>query len=182
MNMSPLFSLLLTFFLIRMASMNAQVEASKEFKVGDDDGWRQPGENETGLYNQWAAKNRFHVGDSLRFQYTNDSVLVVEKFGYFHCNMTHPISTFHNSNTVIGLDKTGPTYFISGDPDHCKNGQRLVIEVMGPHSTPHFHPFIAAPPVSYMAVSPSPLASSGESAPVTMVSGLLALVVTFVTP
>ncbi|GFZ11775.1 hypothetical protein Acr_23g0001600 [Actinidia rufa] len=153
MNMAPLFSLLLTFFLIRMASMNAQVEASKEFKVGDANGWRQPGENETGLYNQWAAKNRFHVGDSLRFH-----------------------------NTVIDLDKPGPAYFISGDPDHCKNGQRLVIEVMGPHSTPHFRPFIAAPPVSSMAVSPSPLASSGESAPVTMVSGLLALVVTFVTP
>ncbi|GFZ08073.1 hypothetical protein Acr_19g0010100 [Actinidia rufa] len=180
--MASLFSLLLTFFLIRMASMNAQVEASKEFKVGDAEGWRQPGENETGLYNQWAAKNRFRVGDSLRFQYKNDSVLVVEKWGYFHCNMTHPISTFNNNNTVIDLNKPGPTYFISGDPGHCKNGQRLVIEVMGPHLTPPIRPSIAAPPVSYIAVSPSPLASSGESTSVALVSVLLALVVTLVTP
>ncbi|KAL7207946.1 hypothetical protein ACSBR1_029825 [Camellia fascicularis] len=54
-----------------------------------------------------------------------------DKWGYFHCNMSNPISTFNNgNNTVVSLDKPGPMYFISGDPDHCKNGQRLVIQVM----------------------------------------------------
>ncbi|KAK0597223.1 hypothetical protein LWI29_023152 [Acer saccharum] len=46
------------------ASMHG-VEAVKEFKVGDDIGWQEPGNNNTSVYSQWAGKNRFHVGDSL---------------------------------------------------------------------------------------------------------------------
>ncbi|KAI8013616.1 Early nodulin-like protein 2 [Camellia lanceoleosa] len=91
----------------------------------------QPSDNHTAFYDQWAATNRFLVGDSLRFEYKNDSVLVVDKCGYFHCNISNPISIFNNgNNTVVSLDKPGPMYFVSGDPDHCKNGQRLVIQVM----------------------------------------------------
>lgn len=50
----------LVFLLMNEAAVNA-----KEFKVGDDLGWREPNTNDTLLYNHWAATNRFHVGDSL---------------------------------------------------------------------------------------------------------------------
>lgn len=40
--------------------------SAEEFKVGDAVGWRQPSQNETDLYNHWAANKKFHVGDSLR--------------------------------------------------------------------------------------------------------------------
>lgn len=41
------------------------VEAVKDFKVGDEFGWQEPGHNNTATYSQWATRNRFHVGDSL---------------------------------------------------------------------------------------------------------------------
>uniref|UniRef100_A0A5B7CDQ7 Phytocyanin domain-containing protein n=1 Tax=Davidia involucrata TaxID=16924 RepID=A0A5B7CDQ7_DAVIN len=178
-NMASFLGLLISTSFIILAAMNAPVGASKEFKVGDAEGWRQPGVNETSLYNQWAAMNRFHVGDSLRFEYKNDSVLVVDKWGYYHCNTSNPISAFNDGNSVLNLDRPGPIYFISGTPDHCKNGQRLVVDVMHPISqTP---PSIATPPLPYLAVSPSPspLSSAGVvSVSVALISVLIALIIT----
>ncbi|GMP85882.1 hypothetical protein CsSME_00038878 [Camellia sinensis var. sinensis] len=132
-NMASFFGLFSTFlFILLTAAINTpSVGAFKEFRVGDSKGWRQPSDNHTAFYDQWAATNRFLVGDSLRFEYKNDSVLVVDKWGYFYCNMNNPISTFNNgNNTIVSLDMPRPTYFVSGDPDHCKNDQRLVIQVM----------------------------------------------------
>ncbi|XP_038713472.1 mavicyanin-like [Tripterygium wilfordii] len=127
-------SLLGLFCLVFLSQMNGMVvDASKELKVGDELGWQEPPPNNTAIYTQWAAKNRFLVGDSLFFEYQNDSVLVVDKFGYYHCNTSNSVSAFDNGKTVIKLDKPGPSYFISGIPDHCKNGQRLLADVMGPH-------------------------------------------------
>jgi hypothetical protein len=36
------------------------------FEVGGDDGWVVPPASDGGMYNQWASKNRFLVGDSVR--------------------------------------------------------------------------------------------------------------------
>ncbi|CAL5327802.1 unnamed protein product [Camellia sinensis] len=179
-NMASLFGLFSTFlFILLTAAINTpSVGAFKEFRVGDSEGWQQPGDNHTAFYDQWAATNRFLVGDSLRFEYKNDSVLVVDKWGYFHCNMSNPISTFNNgNNTVVSLDNPGSMYFISGDPDHCKNGQRLVIQVMTLHSISNSPPSIATSPESYLAESPSPLSSSGASVSVS-VTFMISVVVT----
>lgn len=65
--MAPsLFSLFGTCMLL-LASTNDGfgVEAETEFKVGDDFGWQEPVNNNTAMYTQWAARNRFRVGDSL---------------------------------------------------------------------------------------------------------------------
>ncbi|KAL5699431.1 hypothetical protein ACHQM5_030337 [Ranunculus cassubicifolius] len=40
-------------------------DASKQFKVGESIGWQMPDENNTAIYSQCAANNRFLVGDSL---------------------------------------------------------------------------------------------------------------------
>ncbi|CAI9757619.1 unnamed protein product [Fraxinus pennsylvanica] len=126
----------------------APVTAAEELAVGGGAGWRQPGANETEMYSHWAATRRFRIGDSLRFEYKNDSVVVVDKWGYYHCNASHPISVYNTGNTIINIEKSGPMYFVSGDPEHCKNGQRLLVEVIRVHQD---------------SPAPSPLSSAASS-------------------
>ncbi|PIN15445.1 hypothetical protein CDL12_11906 [Handroanthus impetiginosus] len=130
--------------------------AAEEFKVGGYDGWRQPSTNESEMYSHWASKQRFHIGDSLGFEYKNDSVLMVDKWGYYHCNLSHPISVFKDRNTVVNLERPGPVYFVSRDPDHCKNGQRLMVEVIVPYRSPQ--PYMDASP----GPAPAPFSGAGS--------------------
>ncbi|XWS11969.1 hypothetical protein CRYUN_Cryun37aG0050400 [Craigia yunnanensis] len=159
--------------------MNGSVEASKHFRVGDHIGWQQPSTNKTAIYSQWATSKRFHVGDSLSFEYQNDSVLVVEKWDYYHCNTNKPISSFNNGKTVFNLDRPGLFYFISGAPDHCKRGQKLLIQVMSLHPRAESPPSIANPPEVGLAPGPHP--SSGLVVTMTLSSVFVALIVTVVT-
>ncbi|KAF8025621.1 hypothetical protein BT93_F2457 [Corymbia citriodora subsp. variegata] len=147
-------------------AMEAKVEAAREFRVGGGEGWHEPAELNSSLYSDWATRNRFHVGDSLNFEYKNDSVLVVDKWSYYHCNTSNPVAAFNNGNSTFTLDKPGFFYFISGATNHCKNGQRLIVDVMSPHriSTP---PSIANPPQAGAGgLSPyaSPLSSASSGA------------------
>ncbi|KAK1313119.1 hypothetical protein QJS10_CPA06g00782 [Acorus calamus] len=120
----------------------------------------------------------------LDFVYNNDSVLAVDKAGYYHCNMSHPYATFNDGNTTIALDRPGIFYFVSGYPDHCKNGQRLIVRVLALHP-PSPSPTGGLPP-SGAAEPPSPSPSSSSAAtsvPVaalgsTFVSLVVAMVVT----
>ena len=43
----------------------AAAAAAFQFKVGGERGWAKPNGNESETYNEWATRNRFHVGDSL---------------------------------------------------------------------------------------------------------------------
>ncbi|XP_047332031.1 early nodulin-55-1-like [Impatiens glandulifera] len=150
-------------------------EASMEFKVGGLEGWRQPFENETAIYIQWASNNRFHVGDSLRFEYNNnknkdsysDSVIVVDKYCFYHCNSSSCTAAvvYEDGNTTIRLEKTGPAYFISGNITHCKQGQRLVIQVMSSSSIYDSPPSIALPPDSSSSSSSSNTNTAAAAAP-----------------
>ncbi|KAL7099928.1 hypothetical protein ACP275_09G117500 [Erythranthe tilingii] len=82
------------FIILAITSSSPAATVAKEFKVGGDEGWRQPAANDTEMYTRWASTMRFHFGDSLRFEYKNDSVVVVDKWGYYHCNSKiHLIST-----------------------------------------------------------------------------------------
>ncbi|KAF2301170.1 hypothetical protein GH714_020621 [Hevea brasiliensis] len=132
------------------------------------------------MYTQWAERNRFQVGDSLLLGYKNDSVFQVDKWGYYHCNTSKPIVAFNNRRSIFNLDRPGPFYFIIGAPNHCKNGQRLIVEVMGlHHQRSHSPPFIATPSDSYQ-LAPSPQPSSGEVVSVRLVSVLVVLLATLV--
>ncbi|WJZ94530.1 hypothetical protein VitviT2T_013377 [Vitis vinifera] len=168
--------------LIVLVAMNSSAGAATEFRVGDADGWRKPGVNETAMYEQWAKRNRFQVGDSLSFEYKNDSVLVVDKWDFYHCNSSSPISSFKNGKSVIKLERPGSFYFISGDPEHCKSGQRLVISVMALHPISQSPPAIALPPGNYFPISPSPspLSSSGVLVSATLVPLLMAFIANLV--
>lgn len=109
------------------------------------------------------------------FEYKNDSVVEVEKWGYFHCDASKPIVAFNNGHGVFKLDRPGPFFFISGTLNHCKGGQRLQIEVMGLH---HHSPLIATPPAAQPA--PSPQQSSGVSVSMTRGSSSALLIGTLI--
>ncbi|CAA7407783.1 unnamed protein product [Spirodela intermedia] len=101
-----------------------------EFRVGGARGWHKPTGNETETYNEWARRNRFHIGDALYFRYENDSVLAVDYDGYSRCNTTAAALKFNDGDTTFELYRHGFFFFISGKPGHCEAGQKLVVRVM----------------------------------------------------
>ncbi|KAG6634747.1 hypothetical protein I3843_12G137600 [Carya illinoinensis] len=140
-----------TIFCIALVAVSA---SSFQFQVGGERGWIKPSGNETQThYDKWATNNRFHVGDTLYFRYRNDSVLAVNYTDYKNCIVLNPISKFSDGNTVLRIDRYGFYYFISGQPGHCKGGQKLVIRVMVQSSE------VAKTP----RTAPSPKANTGDS-------------------
>ncbi|XP_047953491.1 mavicyanin-like [Salvia hispanica] len=114
------------------ASFAITAASAFQFEVADEIGWSKPTGKERETYNEWAAQNRFHIRDTLHFHYAKDSVLVVTSADYLTCNATNPIAEFDDGSTVYELDRPGFFYFISGQPGHCKSGQRLIVRVMHP--------------------------------------------------
>ncbi|KAK1404961.1 Phytocyanin domain-containing protein [Heracleum sosnowskyi] len=137
---------------------------SYQFEVGGDEGWIEPSSaNFTSdiddPYNVWAAQNRFRIGDTIHFRYENDSVLVVGNEDYENCTTTNAISEFNDGDTVFEFKRSGFFYFISGQPDHCTAGQKMIIDVVHPsestraHQQPH--PPESAPAPGVHALGPS---------------------------
>ncbi|KAL1566966.1 mavicyanin-like [Salvia divinorum] len=114
------------------ASVVVMAASAYQFEVRDEIGWSKPTGKERETYNEWAAQNRFHIRDTLHFSYAKDSVLVVTSADYLKCNASNPIDEFDDGSTVYELDRPGFFYFISGQPGHCKSGQRLIVRVMHP--------------------------------------------------
>ncbi|KAL3637540.1 hypothetical protein CASFOL_018708 [Castilleja foliolosa] len=135
------------------ASLAAVLVSGFQFQVGGPKGWRTPTGDEPETYNEWAAKNRFHIGDTLYFKYEKDSVLVVSSADYLKCNTSNPVSKFEDGKTVFRFNRSGPFYFISGQPGHCKLGQRLIVRVI--------HPRLAPSPAPVVAPAPAPGGDSG---------------------
>eukprot|EP00258_Populus_trichocarpa_P020727 XP_024436746.1 early nodulin-like protein 1 isoform X2 [Populus trichocarpa] len=103
--------------------------AYNSFYVGGNDGWViNPSES----YNHWAERNRFQVNDSLVFKYNkgSDSVLRVTKDDYNSCNTKKPLKTMDSGSSVFQFDKSGPFFFISGNEDNCRKGQKLIVAVL----------------------------------------------------
>ncbi|KAG0537261.1 hypothetical protein BDA96_03G133500 [Sorghum bicolor] len=129
------------FFLLAPAAAADAADAAApqglEFHVGGPRGWRVPDANTS--YGWWAMNNRFRVGDHLYFKYANDSVLLVDRTAFDACNTTEPLATFADGATRFVLDRPGFFCFISGEPGHCEEGQRLIVRVM-------VHPAIVATP------------------------------------
>ncbi|GAV68825.1 Cu_bind_like domain-containing protein [Cephalotus follicularis] len=128
----------LSFFYFMLICMIVVSVSSFQFEVGGERGWIKPTGNETETYNEWATQNRFHVGDTLYFGYKKDSVLLVNSTSYNNCTVSNPISKFENGSTKFRFDRYGIFYFISGQPDNCKAGQKLIVRVM-------VHPMFISP-------------------------------------
>lgn len=87
------------------------------------------------------------------FKYANDSVLLVNHDEYKQCSTESPASRFTDGDTKFKFDRAGPLYFISGAPDHCEAGQRMMVHVVA-HST-----LAAAAPAKPPASSAAPSAA-----------------------
>ncbi|KAL5226408.1 hypothetical protein ABZP36_014673 [Zizania latifolia] len=90
---------------------------------------------------------------SADFKFENDSVLVVDRAAFDVCNATEPIARFADGSTTVRLDRPGFFCFISGEPGHCEEGQKLVVRVM-------VHPAVQA-----AAASPGPAYAPATSQP-----------------
>ncbi|MQM08930.1 hypothetical protein Taro_041787 [Colocasia esculenta] len=145
------FAFLACFALVSTAS-------ALEFRVGGLRGWHKPTGNDSETYNEWARRNRFHVGDSVYFKYQNDSVLLVDYDHYSQCNLSNPLHKFGGRNGTFTFNRHGFFYFISGQPGHCSAGQKLVIRVM-------VHSMNAASPQLAPAAAPTSRGSSPSTSP-----------------
>ncbi|KAJ0745086.1 putative Phytocyanin domain, cupredoxin [Helianthus annuus] len=130
----------LTIFFSIFFALISFVSAITEYTVGDDMGWRIPAPNETELYNVWASKRRFYVGDSLRFRYTYDSLVIVDKFGFYHCDSSKAIRYYNEGDDVIVLYMPGCMYFTSGEAEECKQGLKMAVQVLNSGPKPEFPP------------------------------------------
>ncbi|KAF4386347.1 hypothetical protein F8388_019974 [Cannabis sativa] len=102
-----------------------------DFAVGDEYGWKTPkSKNDSQIFNNWASKNRFIVGDTLHFEYDKDSVLAVTEEEYEKCYSSHPVYFSNNGDSVFHFDRPGLFYFISGVSGHCERGQKMIIKVL----------------------------------------------------
>ncbi|KAG4159516.1 hypothetical protein ERO13_D02G178800v2 [Gossypium hirsutum] len=138
-----------------------------KFYVGGRDGWVvSPSEN----YNHWAERNRFQVNDTLFFKYKkgSDSVLLVTREDYFSCNTKNPIQSLTEGDSLFTFDRSGPFFFITGNADNCKKGQKLIVVVMAVRHKPQQQPPSPSPSsaVTTAPVSPPTLPIPETNPPV----------------
>ncbi|CAO2823601.1 unnamed protein product [Amaranthus hypochondriacus] len=106
-----------------------RVEAQVHHVVGQDPGW----EVATNIAS-WASGRDFFVGDFLWFSYSNslDKDYVVEvksKEEFESCDVSNPIKMYTNGLDQISLQEEGIRYFASANPDKCKNGLKLPVQI-----------------------------------------------------
>ncbi|GLT72103.1 hypothetical protein SLA2020_440630 [Shorea laevis] len=139
---------------------------AREFTVGNSR-WEVP-TTSAQSYNQWAENNRFQIGDSLVFVYSpdKDSVLEVTKDAYDNCGTDTPVTKYTDGHTIVGLNRSGSFYFISGNKDNCLKGEKLIVVVMADRSNSSAPPTASppTPPATPPASVPAP-APAGESPP-----------------
>ncbi|QCD87730.1 Cupredoxin [Vigna unguiculata] len=153
-----LFSMIPTLLLVASSSPRFQAEA-RQYDVGGRDGWvAKPSED----YNHWAQRNRFQVNDTLHFKYNKgiDSVVVVKKEDFDSCNINNPIQKMDDGDSIFPLSHSGLFYFVSGNLDNCKIGQKLIVLVMAVRQP---HPVTAPPPTT--TLPPQTVPATGLTSP-----------------
>ncbi|KAG5033242.1 hypothetical protein AAZX31_06G272400 [Glycine max] len=147
--------------LILMAPMLLLHVVARQFDVGGKDGWvLKPTED----YDHWAQRNRFQVNDTLHFKYNKgiDSVVVVKKEDFDSCNINNPIQKMDGGDSTFQLSNSGLFYFISGNLNNCKNGQKLIVLVMAVRQP---IPKAAPPPASILPPQKIPATDLTSPAP-----------------
>ncbi|KAE9458347.1 hypothetical protein C3L33_09745, partial [Rhododendron williamsianum] len=121
----------LLFFSLFLISMAPLLVSADQFTVGGEKGWAKPTGNDSETYNEWASQNRFHVGDeACNIQVPKGLSAGSEQRRLRKLHHIKPNLQIADGNTVFAFDHFGFFYFISGQPGHCKSGQRLIIRVM----------------------------------------------------
>lgn len=88
-----------------------------------------------------------------KYKKGSDSVLVVNKEDYYKCNTTKPIMSMVDGDSMLKFDRSGPFFFISGNPGTCEKGQKLIVVVLAVRHKGDHAPSPQLPPSS---PSPSP--------------------------
>lgn len=104
------------------------VEAQVHHVVGADRGWDQ-----TSDLVSWSASRVFRVGDQIWLTYSVAQGLVAElksREEYEACNVSNPINVYTEGLHTIPLESEGMRYFVSSEPENCKNGLKLHVEVL----------------------------------------------------
>lgn len=57
-------------------------------------------------------------------------MLLVDQNDYDNCNNNSPIQKWDDGGTAFTFNRSGLFFFISGQDDHCQNGQKLVVLVL----------------------------------------------------
>ncbi|KAF8661517.1 hypothetical protein HU200_056937 [Digitaria exilis] len=172
-------------FCLVAPAVAAEAPPGLEFHVGGARGWTVPVANNS--YSWWAMNNRFRVGDTLYFRYFNDSVLLVDRPDFDACNATAPLAAFVDGATTFPLDRPGFFCFISGEPGHCEEGQRLIVRVMvhpaalPPAPAPASAPGTSEPPGHGGPGNPGATSGSAATATATAVAAVAAALAAFVT-
>lgn len=82
--------------------------------------------------------------------------------GYKNCDAQKPnaLRSFNDGDSKVELNGAGPFYFISGNSDNCKKGEKL--EVLLVNKRDHKSPALApAPSTTTTTQAPAPAPASG---------------------
>ncbi|KAI3831258.1 hypothetical protein MKX03_034044 [Papaver bracteatum] len=119
----------LVFIVVMVAAFDVSSSMAATYDVGDTSGWTSMGNID---YDKWSSSKSIHVGDTIRFVYNPKyhNVLQVTSQDYESCTITSPLATYTTGNDSIQI-KGDDThyYFICGVPGHCKNGQKVDIQI-----------------------------------------------------
>ncbi|PWA79452.1 cupredoxin [Artemisia annua] len=97
--------------------------------VGDDFGWNRPKYPE--FYAEYSSVNTFTVGDSLYFNFLNEShnVATVSPEAYHECNLDDAQVVIKTGPGSIDLSTEGVHHYVSTINDDCQVHQKLAILV-----------------------------------------------------
>lgn len=88
----------------------------------------------------------------------------MKKEDYDSCNINHPKQKMDDGDSSFKLCHSGLYFFISGNVDHCKQGQKLIVLVMAVrHRNPP--PTVVAVPSPVSGLSPPLIHKSALDAP-----------------
>lgn len=113
---------------IASISFYSRAEKTKHV-VGDDFGWNTPKYPE--FYAEYSSVNTFTVGDSLYFNFLNEShdVAIVSPEAYHECKIDDAQVVIKTGPGSIDLTTEGQHLYISTINDDCKLHQKLAIYV-----------------------------------------------------
>ncbi|GJM90661.1 hypothetical protein PR202_ga06962 [Eleusine coracana subsp. coracana] len=109
------------------------------------------------------------------FVFKNDSVIQVDKAGYYHCTADTPPAAAapRDGHKTFRLKAPGNAYFTSADVDRCKMGERLMVNVLTAGQPAAPGPWTPAPGPSSSAAAVAYSVHAAAVALVVVAAGLL---------
>ncbi|XP_061340821.1 mavicyanin-like [Gastrolobium bilobum] len=120
--------MMMVVLVVMVISGTAQAQTHVHHVVGGDRGW-----DPTSDLVSWSSGRVFRVGDQIWFTYSVAQGLIAElksREEYESCDVSNPIKMYTEGLHTIPLEREGIRYFVSSEPEHCKTGLKLHVEVL----------------------------------------------------